>query len=160
MNMKDYIQFPVQVNLYNDSIFHNSFFSMYFSLLVSWQLVASINRSLSLPTKSLSTSMLFPHTSSSSRPHIFCHFPLPFSMDKTYLPQNSKSCIKEHLYIIVVLVFFVRVQVKWHKCHVYATQNNTHSLYHVYKYLKDTWWCEVNLIIFISVGGKKGYKMA
>jgi hypothetical protein len=24
--MKDYIQFPVQVNLYNDSIFHNSFF--------------------------------------------------------------------------------------------------------------------------------------
>jgi len=71
--------------------------------------------SLSLPTKCISTSMLFPaffpHTSSStsasSLPHIFCHFPLPFSMDKTFLPQHLKSCIKEHLCIAVVLVFGV-----------------------------------------------------
>jgi len=36
-------------------------------------------------------------------------------------------------------------------CIYYTTCTN---IYH------ETWWCEVNLIICISVGGKKEYKMA
>ena len=81
------------------------FFLNVLSLHVSWQLAASINRNLSLPTKSFSTSVLFPaflpHTSSStsvsSLPQIFISlYPSPWtrrSCLSTRNPASKNTCI-------------------------------------------------------------------